>query len=171
MKKENFYSGLKQLISDFEQGTISRALAAHILLDSLHEIDHAARVGGISKIDKNRHFVLLLQHLSLLQRSPGINTLRNKFSRANLLLNSRPVLVITGLDFSGLTLPELAISKVILIACNFDETDMRGARLNDVQIQGCSFRRADLSDADFRRSSIYGCGFDDANTRNAKGIF
>lgn len=170
MKKFDLYTSLKQIVSDYSQGIISRALAAQMLLDILHDIDRSAKSGCMSKSDKNRHFVLVIQHLSLVQRSSGTNALRNRLLRANLLLNSRPVLVITGLDFSGLTLPELNLSKVILIACNFDETDMRGAKMIDVQFQGCSFRRADLSDADFRRSTFYGCGFEDASTRNAKGL-
>lgn len=170
MKTCDLYSDIKQIVSDYGHGLASRSLAAQMLLDILHNIDRSAKNGNIAKDDKNRHFILVLQHLSLVQRSPGTNTFRNRFSRANFLLNSRPILVITGLDFSGLTLPEFSLSKVTLIACNFDGTDMRGAKMNGVQFQGCSFRRADLSSVDFRGSTFYGCGFEDANTRNAKGI-
>lgn len=169
MKTTDLYCRMKLIISDYGQRLISRALAAQMLLDILYDIDRSAKSGNISKSDKNRHFVLVLQHLSLIQRSSGINTILNRLSRANLLLNSRPVLVATGLDFSGLALPEINLSKVTLVACSFDETDMRGAKMNDVQFQGCSFRRADLADADFRRSTFYGCGFEDANTKNVKG--
>lgn len=170
MKTQDLYVDIKQIISDYKQGLISRALAAQMLLDVLHEIDCAAKEERITKSDKNRHFVLVLQHLSLVQRSPGANSVRNRLSRANLLFNSHPTLVMTGLDFSGLTLPELNLSNLMLIACNFDEADLRGAKVNKAQLQGCSFRRADMSDADFRRSTFYGCGFEDANTRNTKGL-
>ncbi len=170
MKTHDLYCDLKQIVSDYAGGITSRSLAAQMLLDILHNIDRSAKSGSIAKDDKNRHFVLVLQHLSLVQKSPGTNTFWNRLSRANLLLNSRAVLVITGLDFSGLTLPEFNLSRVMLIACNFDGADMRGVKMNAVQFQGCSFRRADLSSGDFRGSTFYGCGFEDANTRNAKGI-
>ena len=170
MKTQEIYSQVKEVILGYKNGNVSRALASQMLLDVLHEIDRASKNKVISKSDKNRHFILVLQHLSLLQRSPGTNSMWNKFSRTNILFNSRPTLVVTGIDFSGLTFPELSLNGVVLIACNFDEADMRGAKLNGSQFQGCSFRRADLSDADFRRSILYGCGFEDANLRNAKGV-
>jgi uncharacterized protein YjbI with pentapeptide repeats len=170
MKTQEIYIQVKEIILGYKNGIVSRALALQMLLDVLHEIDGAARNKVISKNDKNRYFILVLQHISLLQRSPGANSLRNKFTRANLLFNSRSTLLVTGIDFSGLTLPELSLSGIVLIACNFDEADMRGAKLNSSQFQGCSFRRADLSEADFRRSTLYGCGFEDANLKNAKGV-
>lgn len=170
MKTQDLYSDIKEIVCDYKNGMITRSLATQMLLEFLHDIDDAAKNRNISMSDKNRYFVLLLQHLSLLQCSPGTSALRNRLVRANLLLNSRPVLVVIGLDFSGLTLPELTLSKMMLIACNFDESDIRGAKLNEVKFQGCSFRRADLSDADFRHSTFYGCGFENANTRNAKGL-
>jgi uncharacterized protein YjbI with pentapeptide repeats len=170
MNIQNLYQELKKITSDYVSGQATRALAAQMLVDQLCRIDVAAKSSEIAKSDKNRLFVLVLQHLSLVQRSPGTNSLRNQLKRGNLLLNSRPILVITGLDFSGLSLPEFNISNAMLIACNFDEADLRGAKIANCQLQGCSFRRADLSNADFRRSTLYGCGFEDANTRSAKGL-
>ncbi len=170
MNIQNFYQELKQVVADYVQGQSTRVLTAQMLIDALCRIDGAAKAGEITKNDKNRHFVLVLQHLSLVLRSPGTNSLRNWFLRGNLLLNSSPILVITEVDFSGLTLPELNISNTMLIACNFDEADLRGAKINGCQLQRCSFERSDLSDADFRRSTLYECWFEDANTRNAKGL-
>lgn len=170
MNIQDFYQELKQIVSDYVQRQSTRALAAQMLIDALCRVDAAAKAGEITKSDKNRHFVLVLQHLSLVLRSPGTNSLRNRLLHGNLLLNSRPILVITGVDFSGLSLPEFNISNAMLIACNFDEADLRGAKVGGCQLQGCSFRRADLSNADFRRSTLYGCGFEDANTRNTKGL-
>jgi hypothetical protein len=170
MNTNALFQELKQIVADYVKGESSRALAAQMLIDGLFRIDAAAKKGKISKSDKNRHFVLVLQHLSLLLRSPGTNSLRNRWGRGNLILHSRPVLVITGVDFSGLSLPDFNISNAMLIACNFDEANMRGTKIRYCQLQGCSFRRTDLSNADFRRSTLYGCDFEDANTRNAKGL-
>lgn len=170
MTFNDIYQEVRQLTSDYIAGQATRALAAQLFVDQLCRIDAAARREEVTKSEKNRLFLLVLQHLSLLQRSPGANSLRNRLRRANLLLNSRAALIITGLDFSGLSLPEFNIAGTLLIACNFDEADLRGARFNKCQLQGCSFRRADLSNANFRYTTLYGCGFEDANTRSARGL-
>lgn len=170
MSTQQLYTDIRQVVRDFTQGTTSRALAGQQFVDLLHEVDQAARKGDLSKIDKNRHMVLLLQHLSLVLHSPGTNWYRKLLGRGNLMLNAPPVLVMTGLDFSALSLPRFDLSRVMLIACNFDESDLRGARFVNCQLQGCSFRRADLSGGDFRKTTLYGCGFEDANTRNVRGL-
>lgn len=170
MTFHDIYQEVGQLTSDYLAGKTTRALGAPMLVAQLCRIDAAAKRRELTKSDKNRLFLLVLQHLSLLQRSPGPEALRNYFKRGSALLNATPALVITGLDFSGLSLPDFEIFNSLLIACNFDETDLRGARFNKCQLQGCSFRRADLSFADFRCSALCGCGFEDANTRNARGL-
>jgi uncharacterized protein YjbI with pentapeptide repeats len=170
MTADELYSSVKQVSADYLQGVISRAFAAQQLVDALHRVDAAAKSGEFAKSEKNRHFVLLLQHLTVLMHRQTTDSLRSRFSRLSLYLTSQPILVMTGLDFSGLSLPSFEMRNAMLIACNFDGADLRGARIVSCQLQGCSFRRSDVSGADFRRSSLYGCGFEDANTRNAKGL-
>ncbi len=174
MSIENFHDELKRITCDFADFKSTRILTAQLLIEWLSRVDEAEKIGEITKSIKNRHFVLLLQHLSLVCRSPGPNFWMNRFKRGNLLFKSQPLLVISGVDFSGLILPEFNLINTILLACKFDEADLRksrfGGRYGYCQLFGCSFRRADLSYADFRRSSLYGCSFEDANTRNAKGI-
>lgn len=170
MTFHDIYQEVKTITSDYLDGRITRALAAQTLIDHLCRIDAAAKRLELTKSEKNRLFLVALQHLTLFQRSPGPKSLRNFFKRESTLLNATPALVITGLDFSGLSLPDFEICNSLLIACNFDEADLRGARFIECQLQGCSFRRADLSSAGFRYSTLYGCGFEDANTRNAKGL-
>jgi uncharacterized protein YjbI with pentapeptide repeats len=170
MTFQDTYQEIKQVTSDYLGGHITRALAEQSLIDHLCRIDAADKRLELTKSQKNLLVLVAFQHLSLFQGSPGPNSLRNFFKRGSAMLNATSALVITGLDFSGLSLPEFKISNSLLIACNFDESDLRGGQFNKCQLQGCSFRRADLSNANFRDSAVYGCGFEDANTRNTKGL-
>ncbi len=170
MNTKDVYSELKEITIEYIRGHATKALTAQMLVDTLYRIDAAAKTGDIAKSDKNRHFVLILQHLSLVLRSPGTRSPRNWVRPGNLLLNSRPTLVITGVDFSHLSLPEFNISTTLLINCNFDGSDLRAANFGDCQLRRCSFQHADLSDADFRRTTLYECGFESADARSAKGI-
>jgi uncharacterized protein YjbI with pentapeptide repeats len=173
MSTNEFYSDLKAISCDFASGRTTKAMAASQIVEWLSRLDEAARGNQFSKAEKNRHFVLLLQHLSLICRSPGPSAWINRFQRGTLLLNAKPVVIISGVDFSGLILPELNLINTTLIACTFDGADLRksrfGGRYGHCTLLGCSFRRADLSFADFRRSSLYGCDFEGANTRSTKG--
>lgn len=170
MNTETFFEALRNIVSDYIKGQSTRILAAHMLVDALFRVGNATNSGAITRNEKNRLVVLVMQHLSLILRTEGVGAMRNFFQRSNLILNSRPTLVITGFDFSGLTLPDFSIVRTMFIACNFDEADLRGARVQVCQLQGCSFRRADLTNADFRRSVLYGCSFEDANIQNARGL-
>lgn len=170
MNSGELFEYVKGILVDLGRSQISRPLAAQMLLDALHRIDLRAKDNSIGKAEKNRHFVLLSQHLSMLLRSPGHRSIRNRFQRGNLLLNSDPYLVVSGIDFSGLSLPNFYLSDTTIVSCTFRGADLRGAKLLRCELQGCSFGRSDLANADFRGSTLYGCEFEDANIRNAKGI-
>lgn len=171
---QDFHNNVKAIILDFTKGRCSKALTAAQLIEWLSRLDEAAKSGQLSKADKNRHFVMLLQHLSLVCRSPGPSSWMNRFQRGKLVLNARPALIISSTDFSGLILPELNLINATLVACTFDGADLRKARFGvengHCTLMGCSFRRADLSLADFRSSTLYGCDFEGANTRSARGL-
>jgi len=170
MSIDNFHDELQRIVCDYANSKSTRTLTAQLMIEWLCRIDEAEKLGEITKIIKNRHFVLLLQHLSLVYRSPDPSFWMNKFKRGNLLFNSAPRLIISGVDFSGLILPNFNLINTTLIACKFDEADLRKSRYVNCELFGCSFRRADISNADFRLSAFHGCSFEDANTRNSKGL-
>lgn len=160
---DQLFTRIRDIMIEHGNGTISRALASQQLLELLYALERDG--ADLPRSDKSRYVTLIIEHINQL------DTRRNWWQRLfSPIQRKSPPLMLSRLDFRGLTLPDFTLQRAILIGCSFDQTNMPRARFLACQLEACSFRVADLQRADFRNSQLIGCSFEDANLTDVRGF-
>jgi len=168
---EHVFFKIKQIIVELSEGKTSKSIAISELCYLLTVVNLNGARGDLTSTHRNALFLSILNQIQKIQDAATVlsKTASNR-SISKFINKGDPVTVINNLNFSSMSLPHVRFKDMHLIACNFDNSDLRNSLIVNCELQGCTFNDADLSHSKILRSKLLGCSMDGANVTGVKGL-